>query len=486
MDMNRGLLEQAREYETEHRVCSSERPAFHVTPPVGWMNDPNGFSAYQGKIHLFYQYHPYNTEWGPMHWGHQTTEDLIRWQECGVALAPDQSYDRGGCFSGSAIETEEGHVLVYTGVIPAEDGAGAQQNQCIAVGDGMEYEKKAGCPVITGDLLPENFNRAEFRDPKIWKDGDAYYLVAGNQDAEGNGQIVLFSGADFYHWKYEGVLAHSGGAIGKMWECPDFFELDGTHVLICSPQDMEAQGYEFHNGNNAVYFAGEYDKKEKVFSGGSPVSLDYGLDFYAPQTTCLPDGRRVMIAWMASWDASCIPAGQKWQGMMTLPRELRLENGRLMQRPVREIEQYHRNKVSYDGEVLEGERQFDGICGRMIDLTLDIRSGAFRELIVDVAKKENYFTRITVNREKKILEIDRTYSGLIRDAVCIRRAKLPESGENLRLRFILDRNSVELFVNDGEMVVSTAIYTPQDAQDISLTCDGRAVVCMEKYDLVLE
>lgn len=98
-----------------------------------------------------------------------------------------------------------------------------------------------------------------------------------------------------------------------MWECPDFFELDGTHFLICSPQNMKAQKYEFHNGNNSVYFAGKYNETEHTFQKEAPKSLDYGLDFYAPQTTKLPDGRRILIAWMKSWDACVIPDGQKWQ-----------------------------------------------------------------------------------------------------------------------------------------------------------------------------
>lgn len=477
------LLEEARQYEEENRISADEKPVFHVTPPVGWMNDPNGFSVYQGKVHLFYQFYPYNTEWGPMHWGHQVTEDMVRWQECKVALAPDKDYDKDGCFSGSAIETAEGHVLLYTGVVKDKDKGEERQNQCIAIGDGSEYKKTAKCPVITGEMLPEGFSRRDFRDPKIWKDGDCYYLVAGSRDERGNGQVVLFSGLDLYDWRYEGVLADNGGKIGSMWECPDFFALDGTDVLICSPQDMKAQGYEFHNGNNAVYFLGNYDKEHKIFTKGKPVSLDYGLDFYAPQTTCLPDGRRILIAWMHSWDNPFISKGQKWKGMMTLPRELAIKDDRLLQTPVRELERYRKNRVSYEKEWLEGERQFLGISGRMIDFTVEILSGSFRELSVDVAADEEHFTRFTFQKEKGIIEIDRTYSGITRDIACIRRAKIISSEESVRMRFIMDRNSVELFVNNGEMVLSTVIDTPLKAQDIRFICDGSAVVNMDKYEI---
>lgn len=476
-------LKKARQYEKENRVLAEERPAFHAAPPVGWMNDPNGFSVYQDTIHLFYQYYPYGTEWGPMYWGHLKTKDMIRWQDCPAALAPDEAYDKEGCFSGSAIETEEGHVLIYTGVSKDEAGLHTIQGQCIAIGDGTNYRKIAGNPVIRGNMLPGGFSHAHFRDPKVWKYGDTCYMAVGNADEKGNGQIVLFSGKDMTHWRYEGVLAHNGGTLGRMWECPDFFQLEDAHVLICSPQDMKAAGYEFHNGHNSLYFLGEYDQEEKRFSKGEPHSLDYGLDFYAAHTTCLPDGRRILIGWMQSWDSSFIPPDQKWKGMMTLPRELSIRDGRLMQKPIRELELYRQNKIAYRNKTVAGDTYFEGICGRSLDLTVKLRCGSFDEFTIDLAKDAEFYTRFLINRKKGILEIDRTYSGLIRDVVCVRRAELPALDKGLKLRFILDRSSIELFVNDGEKVLSTVIYTPLSAQEIAFSCDGSAVVDLEQYDI---
>ena len=157
----------------------------HFTPVNGWINDPNGFSVFKGKVHLFYQYHPYSRDWGPMHWGHSVTEDMIRWEQLPAALAPDQEYDREGCFSGSAIEADNKHVLVYTGVtkITLPDGREEErQNQCIAFGDGRDYVKYENNPVVTGEMLPENCSRIDFRDPKIWKEEDTYYLIVGSKD----------------------------------------------------------------------------------------------------------------------------------------------------------------------------------------------------------------------------------------------------------------------------------------------------------------
>ena len=135
-------LKKANDYIEKNKVDYKELPEFHVAPQVGWINDPNGFSYYDGMVHLFYQFHPYSKEWGPMHWGHCVSSDLIKWEYYPVALAPDMKYDMDGCFSGSAIETDEGHMLVYTGVTHEEnDGKKNEyQNQCVALGDGKSYK----------------------------------------------------------------------------------------------------------------------------------------------------------------------------------------------------------------------------------------------------------------------------------------------------------------------------------------------------------
>lgn len=153
-------LREAREYEErmEVRIALEDRPAFHLSPRTGWMNDPNGFSYYKGEYHLFYQYHPYDSFWGPMHWGHAVSRDLLHWDYLPAALAPDTVYDRDGCFSGSSVELPDGRqLLMYTGVVKQQrPGGGSKeiQTQCIAVGDGRDYEKYAANPVLTEKDLP--------------------------------------------------------------------------------------------------------------------------------------------------------------------------------------------------------------------------------------------------------------------------------------------------------------------------------------------
>ena len=478
-------LEKARKYVREHELAKEELPAFHVAPPIGWMNDPNGFSVYQDKVHLFYQYHPYSDVWGPMHWGHCVTKDFVKWENSPVALAPDQDFDAAGCFSGSGMETAKGHLLAYTGVIEEERDGETQvyQNQCLAMGDGLTYKKLENNPVITGDMMPEGFSREHFRDPKIWQEEDGYYLLAGNKTEDGVPQVVVFHSDDLTNWQYVSVLAKdTTGEYGTMWECPDFFNLDGQHILIASPQDMMADE-EFHNGNNAVYFLGDYDKKEHTFQYHTVHSLDDGLDFYAPQTMVASDGRRIMIAWMQSWDSNIRPTNQSWSCMMTLPRELEMKDGRLLQHPVREIENYHTNPVKYEKQEISGTCSLTKVEGRMVDLSVEVCSGDFEEFVIYFAQNDRFSTSLTYDKRKDTLEIDRTYSGMVRDTISRRKAKIKDPKETLKHRLILDKYSVEVFVNDGEQVLSTTFYTPIEADAISFGCNGTAWTNILKYTI---
>ena len=484
------MLEKARNYEAGKLAGTdpATRPLFHIAAPAGWINDPNGFSVYDGRIHLFYQYNPYAREWGPMHWGHSVSTDMIHWEQLPAALAPDQEYDKIGCFSGSAIEADGKHVLVYTGVtkVKLEDQSEQErQNQCIAFGDGKDYVKYEKNPVVTGDMLPENCSRIDFRDPKIWKENDTYYLIVGSKDNQQIGQVVLCSSKDLKEWKFETILAsNETGKIGTMWECPDFFPLGDKRVLICSPQNMKAEKYEFHNGHNSVYFAGDYDSETHRFVKKEPHPLDYGMDFYAPQTTELPDGRRIMIAWMKSWDACVIPDSQDWQGMMTLPRELELKDGRIWQKPVREIETYRKNLCKYERIEIVGETTLAGVEGRTIDLTVTLENGDFTTFSMKLAANDEYETNFTYHKECGMLEIDRTYCGVTKDIVCVRKIKISDPDGLKTMRFILDRQSIELFINDGQQVATTAICTPQEAKGISFFSDRKMWINVEKYDIV--
>ena len=255
-------------------------------------------------------------------------------------------------------------------------------------------------------------------------------------------------------------------------------------MLITSPQDLCAN-QEFHNGNNSVYYMGKYDKNQHEFHYENVYSLDDGLDFYAPQTMLAADGRRIMIGWMQSWDSNIRPVGQKWSCMMTLPRELRIENGKILQSPVREIEKYHSNPVCSERKEISGICQLEGIRGRVLDMTVEILSGDYQEFTICIAQDKCHHTQFTYYKEKNAVEIDRTYSGMVRDALASRRVAIKNPADKAIIRIILDKYSVEIFVNNGSQVLSTTFYTPLEADEISFVCDGTALTNIKKYEITL-
>lgn len=483
-------LKQAREQEERKRkdIKKEQRPCCHLSVPTGWMNDPNGFSRYQGQYHLFYQYYPYGTSWNSMHWGHAASDDLIQWKYLPAALAPDQVYDADGVFSGSSVEYQGQQCLVYTGVseITLPNGKRAvRQTQCLAVGDGIDYEKYSGNPVITADQLPQGSSLEDFRDPKVWEEDGTYYMVVGSRHADGSGQILLYSSENLKEWNFCTIVDRCRNRYGKMWECPDFFPLDGKQVLVVSPQDMQAEGLEFHNGNGTVLLAGSYDKEHMEFHREWVQAVDYGLDFYAPQTLETEDGRRVMIAWMKSWDNNMFPEGYDWNGMMTIPRELSIRGGRVFQWPVRELEAYRGEKAEYQQVDLDGTCSLQGISGRMLDLTVELEPGTYEEFQIRLAENDRYYSSITYQPERRILTFDRTYSGYCRDMAASRSIYAGDGSGRLKLRILLDKYSAEIFVNDGESALTSLIITEQSAERIRFMSKGavRFSACGFKLNL---
>ena len=486
-------LQKARDFESQYipYVPREERPEFHVTGGIGWINDPNGFSVYKGEYHLFHQYYPYKAIWGPMHWGHLKTRDFIRWERLPVALAPDMPYDKDGCFSGSAIELPDGRqLLMYTGVREERQEDGSMkpyQTQCLAVGDGVDYEKYEGNPVITAADLPKGGSCHDFRDPKIWRESDGYYAVVGNRPADGSGSILLFRSEDAFHWSYQGRVASNHNQYGKMWECPDYFKLDGKDVLLVSPQEMMPIGLEFHAGNGTVCMIGEANEKKHLIRE-NVHAIDYGIDFYAPQTLLSPDGRRIMIGWMQNWDtARSQPLTIRTCGMMTVPRELRVRDGRLIQQPVRELSNYYGEKISYKNVPLSTETILTGIRGRVIDMTVNVRpangSVMYHAFRMNLAKDGEHVTTIRYKPEQGIVRVDRSRCGFPFDIVNVREFPVYSRHGNIKLRCVMDKHSLELFVNDGEQAASFVLHTPLSADVISFEAEGEVLMDVEKYEL---
>ncbi|SER66026.1 glycoside hydrolase family 32 protein [Lachnobacterium bovis] len=494
--MTRKLFK-AREYEEKYskEITKEERPDFHLTPYVGWMNDPNGFSYYKDKYHLFYQYHPYDTNWGPMHWGHAVSEDLLHWEYLPVSLACDMPYDKDGVFSGSAVELDDGrHLLMYTGVketqVKRAKHPQVRQMQCIAIGDGKEYEKYENNPVIDETKLPKGASLVDFRDPKIVKTSDNTFLAyMGSRDEQKSGQILVYESKDALNWKFKSVLIKNNGRLGTMWECPDVFELEGYDVLLASPQDVTADQFEGLTGNVPLAAVGHIDKEAQKMHDEDFQVADYGMDFYAHQTVLSPDGRRIMIGWLQNWD-SCsnrIP-DTKWYGQMSVPRELHIKDGKLYQTPIKELENYRENQVLKKDFVLQGQDQtIEGLEGRTIDTTFEIalNEESFNKFEIKFASNanKNRFCSLLYRKDDNTITLDRLYSGTQRALMHQKSCKLDDGASTLKLRLVLDKYSAELFINDGQKVMSMSFYTELDAQEITLSTDGKVKMSVEKYDL---
>lgn len=279
------------------------------------MNDPNGLIYFRGRYHAFFQHYPHAPKWGQMHWGHAVSTDLIHWEELPIALYPDMEYENdGGCFSGSAIEKDGRLYLFYTSVSHE-----LKQTQSLAYSDdGVHFTKYPGNPVIRQNPL----GYPDFRDPKVICVDGTYYMVVGTGN-EASGKVLLFTSGDLLAWDYMGVLFEGEEYAGCI-ECPDFFQLGSAYVLMFSKMNEKERSTHFIVGD---------------FVDGKLVNCtvsrpEWGVDFYAPQTFAQGD-RRIMIGWMYHWGKEA-PADCEFAGALSIPRELKLIDGRVYNFPVTE------------------------------------------------------------------------------------------------------------------------------------------------------
>lgn len=450
------------------------RPGFHIAAPAGWINDPNGLCFHNGLYHAFYQHHPYSSDWGPMHWGHVTSKDMVHWEHQPVALAPG---DEGTCFSGSAVTDGDVLALLYTGhnwLGKEGDDTKMKQIQCLATSsDGIHFEKQG---IVIADAPKSDM--VHFRDPKVWKEDGLWHMVVGMKDGD-FGQIGYYQSEDLRQWNYRGVMAEAKPGIGYMWECPDFFSLEDKRVLICSPMGMEADGYNNLNFHQNGYMVGDLDKETCRFSFDKFVELDYGHDFYACQTFDAEDGRKVAIAWMDMWHSEMPTKVRGWCGALTLPRELKLdENGKLWQTPIKELQSLRTKQFDMSSiTCLDSEIRDTGIDSELLEVKARFSlSGASAErfgFMLRVGDAPFERTLVGYDRMAKRAFLDRTLSG---EAVTgVRSVDIDTSSNTVELHLFLDRSSVETFLNDGEQVITSRIYPSKQSLGFKLFAENGSV-----------
>lgn len=444
--LTRDLMKLAARAERE-AVQDRFRQKLHLMPPVGWLNDPNGLCHFQGVYHAFFQYSPFDAEGGVKMWGHYTSENMTDWEYKGISLYPDQPFDCHGVYSGSAF-TEDGKLyLYYTGNVKLEDGeydyinTGREANTVLVVsGDGEHFGQKT--ELMRNSDYPSDLT-CHVRDPKVWKEDGVYYMVQGARTREDVGETLIFESRDKVTWSFRSRVT-TEERFGYMWECPDYFEVDGTKILSTSVQGLEGPDWENRNVYQSGYFLVEGSILDE-YKLSEYYLWDYGFDYYAPQSFETEDGRRIHISWMGMPDCeeytnSTIESG--WQHCFTIPREITVKDGRVLQSPVRELEAKLKTvSCTQDHMESEGEQVFeicvDGVKENQFravlaeELILEYQNGQFEMRFISQDKKS-----VSAGRSSRACKID-----ILRN-----------------VKILADVSSAEVFINDGEFVFSTRYY----------------------------
>ena len=449
------------------------RTAYHILPPKGWLNDPNGSTYYKGEYHIWFQYSPETPLGGQKYWGHYTSKDMVHFTYQGISLSPDQPFDKDGVYSGTAWTASDGSLeLYYTGNVkhPGDfdyinEGRGHNVVR-VTSKDGFHFSEK--------ELLLENKDYPEdlschVRDPKIWQEGEIYYMLLGARRRDSVGGLLLMKSEDDRRtWQIEREFFPDG--FGFMLECPDYFTLGDQNVVAFCPQGVENQENRLQN----IYQSGYVLLGDRSLSGSSDEELgqaitldqftewDMGFDFYAPQVFVVPDGRRILIGWAGVPDASyqnTLTVRQGWQHCMTVCRELRLSNAKIYQTPVRELEK------------LRGREIF---IGKVEADTKIAMNGSSWDAMISFEKNGESYRKININDELTLSEDEKglvlSLSEECGDGRSVRRiskAKL----DNVRI--LCDESIVEFYINDGEYVM-TSRYYPSESLAMKLSVEGCA------------
>jgi len=467
------------------------RPQIHFSPKEKWVNDPNGMVYYKGIYHLFFQYYPDSTVWGPMHWGHATSKDLIHWQQQPIALYPDSL---GYIFSGSAVVDknnttglgQNGHaplVAIFTSHDPVGEKAHRNnyQNQSIAYSndDGKTWKKYDHNPVL------KNPGITDFRDPKVmwYEPGKKWIMTLATKE-----RVTFYSSRNLLNWKKESEFGEHIGAHGGVWECPDLFALDdnGKKVWILIVNINPGAP---NLGSGTQYFVGSFDGNRFITSNTNTKWLDYGPDDYAGITWSNTGSRKIFLGWMSNWLYANVVPTVAWRNAMTIPRELKLKHvGKdilVASEPVNELKIIQQHPITVNNLVVQKNFDVHQKAGAVkfpcrLSLTMDtvkdfsviLSNDMGEQLIIGYDKRNNQFY------------IDRTKSGKTnfqKDFAAKHVAPRFIKNNGMNLSLIIDVSSVELFADDG-LTVMTEIFFPNKPYDkISLTAKDKLMIKKLSY-----
>ena len=449
-------------------AADRHRPQYHFLPSANWMNDPNGPIFWKGKSHVFYQYNPNGAFSGTKHWGHAVTEDLVHWKNLPVALTPTPGGpDKDGVYTGCAVIHDGTPTLVFTGVRPEVQMIATSKDPNLAV-----WEKYSGNPVISSP--PAGHEGVGFRDPCVWKEADAWYMVVGSGVKGVGGTALLYRSGDLRHWEYlhpltigkmdKSVVSKNLVATGEMWECPDFFPLGDRHVLLVSTM------------GTVLAFVGIYS--DHKFVPQWEGRADFGCD-YAPKTMLDGAGRRIWWGWIRERRTVDEQKAAGWSGVMSLPRILSLAPDRSLRMiPVPELRRLRGTKISRRAiEIVpDGLDLIKGAAGDCLEIAAEIDPGNAEQvgLRLRCTPDGSEQTVMGLDRKESVLFSDPTRSSQnpqTTKSIQKGRLKLAD-GEPLRLNIFVDAPVIEVFANERACLTERTYPTRVDSLGIGLFSGG--------------
>ncbi len=413
----------------------------HLKSPRGWINDPNGFIFYKGEYHLFYQHFPYAPLWGRMHWGHAVSRNLAHWEHKDIALYPSKRADRSGCFSGSAIEHDGRLHIFYTGVDYTEENPD-NINTCyndeftaaqlsVISDDGYDFDNINGKFTVIPPIEDKNTGcKNHTRDPKVWRGKDAWFMVLGST-ANGRGRLLFYKSADLISWEYLSFAEKDN--MGWMWECPDYFTVDGRGVVVFSPMDY-LNDEKPYNAVTVCAFADFCEETGEMNISDRTLPFDCGEDLYAPQSCTDKEGRRVIIAWARMPE----PFEKNRIGMFCIPRVVEVKDNHIYFRPHPDVSGLFSKKIP-------SAAQANGY-----KLCIELENGG--EINIGGYRLYRTDNRITADRSE-------VFAGHT-EIRCV--FTTPEIREGCRLDIYVCKNLIEVYINNGEYVLSNTVYGLSD------------------------
>lgn len=473
--------------DIRNKIPINVRPQIHFTARQNWINDPNGFSYYNGLYHLFYQYNPKGITWGNMSWGHAVSKDLINWDELEVAMIPDKPYDIDGVFSGSAITLKDIHHLYYTGVLKETEGY--RQVQCIATStNGINYTKSSLNPVLTAD---ENADEYDFRDPKMWiYENQVYMIIATKKD--GHGKAIVYKSKDGYNFEY--LKEFTKENTGFMWECPDLFQLQDQWALIFSA--MEVEDYPAENVAFIAPVDFDYESsKTKVYEY---ELMDYSADYYAPQSMVDNKGRRVVIGWLRMSEP--ISKESVWVGMMTLPREIHYNSEvgfsyQVIDEVFEDKKAIVNNELATDNCKKNNSSPAQTKTYKLVDnKAYELKITFSNNNHIKISNGQEGGLLITYNPVSKEVEVTRLVLKSITDKQDDKLSNTKYSyktdsfnspkiqTDTISMQVIIDQSVAEIFINDGKYVISV-VFSNQNIMNFLEIENQELLMDFELFEL---